>query len=206
MRYSPSALEALRILRDPSHFQWYVVPLLGFVVYLYCVEIGKRHWDVVAAGLAGIGIDWAGEIGNALWMRISGYAPLWSEPGPTAYLILIGINIETALMFAVFGLAIAKVLPRERSFRNRAVVVLAFALFCVAVETVLNAWGALRWDWWWWGPSFWSVVVFGHGPAAAFVVWIHDLRSRRAKVAILGGLYLVNAAAMVIFTRVLGWI
>ena len=34
-----SAQEALRILRDGSQFQWYVIPLFALVVYVYAVEI-----------------------------------------------------------------------------------------------------------------------------------------------------------------------
>jgi len=68
--------------------------------------------------------DWLGEIGNSLWLHFSGYAPLWGEPGPTAYLILVGINVETTLMFLLFGLAFwwhrpGKLLPATASERQQ---------------------------------------------------------------------------------------
>src|SRR5438105_14460880 len=105
---SASAAQALRILRDPSHFQWYLVPIFGVVVYLYCVEIGKKNWNVLVAGAAYYGIEWFGEVLNSLVLHFSGFAPLWGEPGPSSYLILVGINVETTLMFMLFGLAIGQ--------------------------------------------------------------------------------------------------
>ena len=47
-----SALEASKILRDASQFQWYVIPLFALVVYVYSVEIEKKNWNLVFAGLA----------------------------------------------------------------------------------------------------------------------------------------------------------
>src|SRR5438132_11595191 len=103
MNPSASAAQALRILRDPSHFQWYVVPLFGIIIYLYCAEIRKKNWDILAAGAAYYGIEWIGEILNSLVLYFTGWAPLWGEPGNTVYLILIKINLETTLMFMLFG-------------------------------------------------------------------------------------------------------
>ncbi len=45
-----SALEASRILRDGSLFNWYVIPLFAFVVYVYAVEIERKNWDLFFAG------------------------------------------------------------------------------------------------------------------------------------------------------------
>jgi hypothetical protein len=42
-----SALQALQILRDPSIFQWYVIPLFALVVYVYAVEIERQNWDLL---------------------------------------------------------------------------------------------------------------------------------------------------------------
>jgi len=39
-----SARQALAILRDGSQFQWYVIPGLAFVFYVYTVEVEKRKW------------------------------------------------------------------------------------------------------------------------------------------------------------------
>ena len=47
-----SALQALSILRDPSQFQWYVIPLLLVIIYIYSMEAAKKNWSLFFAGLA----------------------------------------------------------------------------------------------------------------------------------------------------------
>lgn len=44
--------DAERILRDSSQFKWYTVTLLVLVMYVYAVEVERRRWDIVLAGLA----------------------------------------------------------------------------------------------------------------------------------------------------------
>ena len=88
-----ASLAALKILRDGSQFQWYVIPLLALVVYLYAVEIERRNWNLVFAGLALWAMDWFNEIWNGLVFHFTQYAPVWGAPARTAYLILIGLNI-----------------------------------------------------------------------------------------------------------------
>jgi len=204
MQYSESAQRALNILRDPTHFEWYIVPIFAIVLYFYFLEIKQKNWNVVYAGLAYYGIEWLGEIANSLWMYVSGYAPLWGEPGKTAYLILVGINLETTLMFSIFGLAIAKLLPNDPKLKlwglpNRAVVVLGLSFFCALVETILNKFGALTWDYWWWGwPHIWSVILFAYAPASAFAVVIHDMQSMSKKAWILLAVFTLDVILMAI--------
>ena len=50
-----AAQEALRILRDGSQFQWYVIPLFALVIYVYAVEVERKNWNLVLAGLAALG-------------------------------------------------------------------------------------------------------------------------------------------------------
>ena len=89
-----SASQALAILRDRSQFRWYVIPLFALVVYVYAAEVERRNWSLVFAGLAFWGMDWFNEIWNGLIFHFTQYAPAWGAPGQTAYLILIGLNIE----------------------------------------------------------------------------------------------------------------
>ena len=56
--FTDSANRALAILRDGTQFQWYVIPLLAFVFYVYTVEVEKQNWNLVLAGLAFWGMDW----------------------------------------------------------------------------------------------------------------------------------------------------
>jgi hypothetical protein len=206
-----SALQALQILRDPSGFSWSVVPILALVIHLYTIEMGERRWNSVITGLAVLGFDFVGEFINALILRFTGYAPLWSEPLRGSYLILIGINLETALMFAVFGLAVARMLRMPRETRvlglpHRWAVVLGFSIFCAVVECVLNAWGALAWEYRYWSwPHVWTVMLFAYGPLSAFAVWIYDMKSMRLKARIVAGIYALDVVLFAIFVGWLKW-
>jgi len=105
---------AIAILRDPSQFKWYVIPIFVIVVYIYANEIEKRNWSLVLAGLAFWGMDWFNEIWNALVFYGTGRSAVWTAPGKTAYLILIGLNIEITMMFAILGIVLIKMLPADK--------------------------------------------------------------------------------------------
>jgi len=151
-----SAAQALSILRDPSQFQWYVIPLLLIVIYIYNVEIGRKNWSIVFAGLALWGMDWFNEIWNALVFHFTNYAPVWGAPGGnTAFLILVGLNIEITMMFAIMGIAAAHSLPEDKHMKilginNRVVFAIGYSILAVIIEIILNAAGALTWEYSWW--------------------------------------------------------
>jgi hypothetical protein len=94
--------QALAILRSGEPFQWYVITLLALVVYVYFDEISKKNWKGIAAGLALYMVHWLYEIVNALIQHFSGHA-LWTVPGGTAFLLLIGVGVELSLMFSIAG-------------------------------------------------------------------------------------------------------
>jgi hypothetical protein len=150
-----SALTALSILRNGSTFQWYVIPFLAFVFYIYTVEVQQKNWSLVLAGLAFWGMDWINEIVNGLVFHFTNFAPIWGAPGDTAYLILIGLNIEIMFMFAVSGIIWSKMLLPDKKTKvlgipNRALIAVSGAAFCVFIEFLLNGVGALTWDYSWW--------------------------------------------------------
>ena len=74
------AQQALAILRDGSQFQWYVIPLLAIVFYIYTHEIQQRNWNVVMAGLAFWGADWINEIINSIFFHLNGRALSGERP------------------------------------------------------------------------------------------------------------------------------
>jgi hypothetical protein len=207
-----SAARALSILRDASQFQWYVIPLFAMVVLFYCLEIEKKNWNAVLAGLALWGTDWFFEILNALVFHFTRKAPLWGAPGETAYLLLIGLNIEISMMFAIAGIAFTKVLPRDKKARllglpNRLVFALGFAAFCVFVEILLNQAGALTWDYpFWCARAPWLILFAAYFPLIRVTYWVHDLETIRAKALAVGGLYAVDLLALAVFAGCLGWI
>ena len=209
---SEAAARALSILRDGSQFSWYVIPLFAFVVYVYAVEIERRNWSLVFAGLAYWGMDWFNEIWNSLVFHFTGYAPVWGAPGDTAFLILIGLNIEICFMFAIAGVAFGKMLPPDPKQKilgipNRLVIAVGGAAFCVFVEVLLNAIGALTWDYPWWSASApWLIFLFGYLYFFLVSFWVHDMPTVRAKATTVGIIYAVDLIAILVFGVILGWI
>ena len=161
-------LEAQRILRDDSNLAWYVVTLLVLVLYVYAVEVERRRWDIVLAGLAFWLADWINEIVNSLVLHFSDRAALWTVTGDTAYLILIGLCIEISFMFAISGIVYAKSLPPDPRTKllgmpNRVTIGLGFSIFAVAVELLLHAADIFHWEYWWWNTPFvLPIVIFGY--------------------------------------------
>jgi hypothetical protein len=207
-----SALQAARILRDGSLFQWYVIPLFALVVYVYAVEIERRNWDLFFAGLAFWGMDWFNEIWNSLVFHFNGYAPVWGAPGGTAYLILIGLNIEICFMFAIAGITFGKMLPPDKKLKilgipNRIFLAVAGSIFCVFVEILLNAIGALTWEYAWWRAGApWLIFLIGYLPFFLVSFWVHDMERVRSKIATVGVIYAVDLAAILVFGVGLQWI
>jgi len=209
---SDSAQQALSILRDGSHFQWYVIPLLSLVFYVYAVEAEKRNWSLILASLAFWGMDMFNEIWNGLVLHFTGYAPVWGEPGPTAYLILVGLNIETMFMFAIAGVVWIKMLPPDQKTRilgvpNRWFVAVAGSVFCVFVECVLNSVGALTWDWPWWNRGApWLIFLFGYLTFFVVSFWVYDMKELKNKIRTVSAIWVFNIFCLVLFIGVLKWI
>lgn len=207
-----SALRALSILRDGSLFQWYVIPLFALVVYVYAVEVEKRNWNLIFAGLAFWGMDWFNEIWNSLVFHFTDQAPVWGAPGDTAYLILIGLNIEICFMFAIAGIAFGKMLPPDKKFKvfgipNRLLIAVVGAAFCVFVEVLLNAVGALTWDYPWWSARApWLIFLFGYLHFFLISFWVHDMESVKNKAVTVGAIFGVDIVAVLLFGVILNWL
>ncbi len=207
-----SAQQALSILRDGNLFQWYVIPMFAFVVYVYAVEIERRNWNLVFAGLAFWGMDWFNEIWNSLVFHFSNYAPVWGAPGKTAYLILIGLNIEIAFMFAIAGIVFSKMLLPDKKTKilgipNRWFFAVLNSVFCVFVEILLNGVGALTWDYSWWNASApVLIILFGYLHFFLVAFWVFDMQSLKKKMLTTGVIYAVDVAAVILFGFILNWI
>jgi hypothetical protein len=207
-----SAQQALSILRDGGQFQWYVIPLFALVVYVYAVEVERKNWHLVFAGLTFWGLDWFNEIWNSLVFHFTGHAPVWGAPGQTAYLILIGLNIEISFMFAIAGIAFGKMLPEDKKLKvlgipNRILIAVVGAAFCVFVEVLLNAVGALTWDYPWWSASApWLIFLFGYLHFFLVSFWVHDMETVKKKIITIGIIYAVDLICIIVFGVVLGWL
>ena len=207
-----AARQAVSILRDAGQFQWHVIPILLLVLYVYANEIERRNWNVVFAGLALFGMDWFNEILNSLVFHFTQYAPLWSAPADTAFLILIGLNIEISFNFAIMGIVVAKTLPPDPATRilgvpNRWFLAVAASAFCVGIELFLNAAGALTWDYWWWNVRMpWLILLFGYLTFFVVAFWVHDMPTLRQKVRTVGAIFAFDAVCLLVFGAWLRWI
>lgn len=204
--------EAQDLLRDSSQFKWYVVTLLVLVIYVYAVEIERRRWDIVLAGLALWLADWVNEIVNALVLHFSDRAPLWAVTGDTAYLILIGLTVEISLMFAIIGIVYAKTLPQDPRQRllgmpNRLTIGLVMSAIAVGVEELLHATGYFHWEYWWWNDTFpFGILVLGYLWFFLVTAYVYDLRDTRRQLRVVGAMAAVVATALVLFGPILEWI
>ena len=193
-------------------FQWYAVALLAFVIYVYANEVERGRWDIVAAGLAVWFADWFNEIINAIVLHVSDRAPVWIVTGPTAYQILVGLNLEITFMFAIGGIVYAKLLPADRSVRilglpNRLAMALGLSLVSVGVELLLHATGTFHWTYWWWNVASWPViVVFGYLWFFLYAAWCYDAPTPRARWLRVGALGAMDLALGLVFGVALGWL
>lgn len=212
MTPTPAAQQALAILRDASKFQWYVIPIFLLVLLAYSNEIERRKWNIVLGAAAFWGMDLFNEIWNALVFHFTDYAAVWMTPGNTAYLIFIGLNIEITMMFAIMGLFVLKILPENKKMKifgkipNRWFFAVFNSILSVIVEIVLNAAGALVWEYpWWnvWAP--WLIFLIGYLPFNVVAFWVYDAKTMKKKFTILGTVLAVDLICIAIFVP-LGWI
>jgi hypothetical protein len=203
---------ALENLRSPDHFQWYLIPLLAFVIYVYFNEIERRNWNAVLAGLAFYGLEWFIETLNALVLHFTQRSAVWTAPADSAFLLTVGLNIEISMMFAVAGVAFAKVLPKDKSMKilglpNRWFFVIANSVFCVFIEVILNFWGALIWEYPWWNfPNVWLIIIIGYSLYMIFSFWVYDHPSMRTKITAVVVMYVIDIICLIVFMGILKWI
>lgn len=207
-----SAKQALSILRDTSNFQWYIIPIIIFVLYVYSVEIERKNWNVLFAGLAFWGIDLFNEIWNGLVFHFTNFAPVWGTPTKSAYQIFIGLNIEISLMFLVAGVACAKMLPKDKKAKifgisNRWFLAVVNSMLFVFVECILNHIGVLSWEYWWWQSSFPFVLfLIGYMPFLVVCYWVHDMETIKKKIIAVGTIFSVDLFGIILFSCILNWI
>jgi hypothetical protein len=209
---APFVRDAEHMLRAPGRFQWSTVTLLTLVIYVYAVEVERRNWDAVLAGLAFWLMDWVNEIANALVLHFTGHAPLWTVTGSTSYLILIGLTVEISLFFAIGGIILSKLLPADRHARilginNRWAIAIGLSVVSVGVEVLLHEDGVFHWAYWWWNlASFPVIVVLGYLTFFVVAFWVHDMRERWRQLTVVGALAALNLTAGLVFGVGLGWL
>jgi len=206
-----ASAQALAVLRNADNMQWYVVPIFVFAVYIYIVEIEKRNWSAVLLGIAMWATETIWEMLNALLLHFTQYAPLWSTPGKSAYVIYVGLNIEITLFFSVVGLMVIKALPEDKNMKilgipNRLFIPTLMGLTGVLVEVLLNRCDRLIWDWWWWGWPHVYLIVIAYCAPWIVLAWLHDNLSMRSKRIGAIVMPLLAIVCHLIFATILGWI
>lgn len=208
---TPNAQHSLSLLRDTSHFGWYIVPMFVFVIYAYFREVEHRNWSRVLAALAFWGMDWFNEIWNALVLHFSQFAPVWGTAHESSWLILIGLNVEITLNFAIMGLAATMALPLDKNLKiagisNRLWFAAGNSVLCVLVEIALNHFGMLTWDWPWWNASHpLGIFLLGYLPFFLVCFWVYDMECRQRQIYTVAGILGFDALLMAILIP-MGWI
>lgn len=213
--YSEYTQSALNILRDPSQtMHWYIIPLLLIVMYIVTKELSEKHYHVVLAGFALWGVDIFNEIWNSMICFISGYAPVWGTPvgvGNTAWLLMIGYNIEISFMFLIMGITCCLMLPKDPKAKilginNRIVYCIILTTLAVIIECFLNYCGVLTWEWSFWQRKFpWILWLIGYLPFFATAFYVHDRPTVKQAAAVTGGI-LGFDVILIIICACLGWI
>lgn len=206
-----STLQMLESLRKTDNLQWYVIPLLIFVIYVYISEIEKKNYSAVLLGIYSFASGWILEIVNALVLHFSERAALWTTPGDSAFIIYAGWNIEIFIMAALGGLIVVKSLPKDKSIKifglpNRIVIPLLWSLFAVAIEIALNFAGILVWEYKFWSwPHIYFMVIWWSVPYF-MMVRMHDKFSlkKKKKYALIGPLAAI--VLHIIFAVILKWV
>ncbi|MFX1375294.1 MAG: hypothetical protein ACFFA0_05740 [Promethearchaeota archaeon] len=202
--------EALSKLRELNpELGWYVIPLLVLVLYIYSVEIKNAretgNWSTIFAGLTLFGLDLINEIWNGLVFAFSNHSAFWTTPGASAYIILIGWNIEIAFMFSIAGIVFVKFLPEDKNKKifglpNRWAMAIGFTLFSVIVEIFLNRGDYLIWEyvWWnWYNPILIFLIGYFHFFIGAF--YVYDLPDRKSKVRVVMIIYATGIVLLSVF-------
>lgn len=208
---------ALEQLRDPKTLEWYVIPLLAIVFYVYVREIKdarrSRSWDAVHAGLTLFGMDFVNETINGWILVLSGRSALWTAPGKTALRTMVGWNIEIMFMFALGGIVFFHTLSEERDARilglpDRWFWAIAYSAFSVAVELVLNVGGHLVWEYPFWNRSLagvWLIFLFGYFHFYVATILVLGMKSNARRGVAIGAICAVAIVMNVIGLGVLGW-
>jgi len=208
---------ALQGMRDFTMLEWYVIPLLAIVLYIYTSEMRKArvsgNWDAIFAGLTLFGMDFINETWNGWVFHLTERSAFWTTPGKTALRTMVGWNIEIMFMFAISGIIYYNTLSPDKREKilglpNRWFWALGYAAFCVFVECILNLGGHLVWEYPFWNRSFggvWLIFLFGYFHFYVAVILVLGLKKNRSKIVAVSVIYLIAILMNVIAFGFLGW-
>jgi len=214
--YTEASQQALEGLRDLSMLKWYIVPLLGLVIYIYAKEIKNSretgNWDPILAALVLFGCDFFNETWNGWVFHLSERSAVWTTPGETALRVMVGWNIEIILTFLLFGLVFYHMLLPDKKQRilglpNRWFFAVLFAAFAVFIEIVLNIGDKLIWEYPWWYLSFggvWIIFLLGYFYWFVAIIAMLNMKTMKSKLIFVGAIYAVPIV-MNVLAAILGF-
>ncbi|MBQ2659350.1 MAG: hypothetical protein IJI41_10595 [Anaerolineaceae bacterium] len=186
------------IVRSTDNFNWTFIFILCVVFYVYWSEINKKNYKVIIAALALYGVHWLYEIGNALIAHFFGY-PLWTvSNASTTFILLIGVCWELSMMFSLAGMISFKMLPEQRTFKNKMLGALSMALLFALVESFLAGTSnhSFIWVYKWWGVL--PVFVTTYIPFFLASNFVPDLEPKKQKTFLITVWSLV-ALSLIVF-------
>jgi hypothetical protein len=90
---------------------------------------------------------------------------------------------------------------------NRLVFAVIGSIFCVIIELLLNAAGALTWDYTWWNVGApWLIFLIGYLPFFLVSFWVFDMPTVRQKVITVVSILGFDLICLVLFVGILNWI
>ena len=151
------------IVRSTENFNWTFIFILSVVFYIYWSEAQKKNWKHIVAGFSLYGVHWLYEICNAIIYHVFGY-PLWTvSNASTTFILLIGVCWELSMMFSLAGIISFKMLPEERTFKNKLMGAVSMALLFALFESFLAGTSnhSFIWVYRWWGviPVFFTTYI-----------------------------------------------
>ncbi len=209
--------QALTGLRDLTTLEWYVIPLLTIVFYIYTIEIKKAkssgNWNAVLAGATIFGMDFFNETWNGWIMSLTGYSAFWTAPGDTALRTMVGWNIEIMFMFALLGILYYHTLSEDLSkkilgIREMWFFAIGYTLLCVFIEVLLNMGGHLAWAYSFWNRSFggiWLILLIGYFHFFCATIFVITRKKMKTKIITIGIIYAVPVIMNLIAFGILGW-
>ena len=208
---------ALQGMRDLTLLEWYVIPLLAIVFYIYTSEMRKArlsgNWDAIFAGLTLFGMDFFNETWNGWVFYLTQRSALWTTPGKTALRTMVGWNIEIMFMFAIAGIIYYNSLSPDKKEKilglpNRWFWAVGYAAFCVFIECALNKGGHLVWEYPFWNRSFggvWLIYLFGYLHFYVAIILVLSLKTTKKKIIAVSTIYAIAILMNIVAFGILGW-
>lgn len=209
--------QALCGLRDISMLQWYVIPFLAVVFYIYTREIKEARrtndWNAILAGLTIFGVDFFNETWNGWILNITGYSAFWTTPGDTALRTMVGWNIEIMFMFSLLGIIFYHSLSEGKKEKilwlpEKWFWAISYSIFCVFIECILNIAGLLVWEYPFWSLSFkgvWLIFFVGYFEFFCFAILVISLKTMKNKLITVGIIYAVPVIMNILAFGFWGW-